>query len=60
MNIGPSSVANCGLIFVFDIRHPNRCIATEIRVNRCRLSATKNFEEQESPPEQCRGAAGPE
>jgi hypothetical protein len=30
-NTGPSSVANCGLTFVFDIRHPNRFIATMFR-----------------------------
>jgi hypothetical protein len=59
-NTGPSSVANYGLIFVFDIRHLNRYIATEIRVNRCRLSAARNFEEHESPPKQCRGIVGPE
>jgi hypothetical protein len=29
-----SSVANCGLIFVFDIRHPYWYIATGIRVNK--------------------------
>jgi hypothetical protein len=31
-NTGPSSVANCGLIVVFDIRHPNRPIATIFQV----------------------------
>jgi hypothetical protein len=31
MNTGPSSVANCGLTFVFDIRHLNWYIATKIR-----------------------------
>jgi hypothetical protein len=32
MNTGPSSVANCGLTFVFDIQHPNWYIATRIWV----------------------------
>jgi hypothetical protein len=31
MNTGPSGVANRGLTFVFDIRHPNRYMATKIR-----------------------------
>jgi hypothetical protein len=31
-NTGPSGVANHGLTFVFDIRHPNWYIATKIRV----------------------------
>jgi hypothetical protein len=30
-NTGPSGVANRGLTFVFDIRHPNWHIATKIR-----------------------------
>jgi hypothetical protein len=31
LHIGPSGVANRGLTFVFDIRHPNWYIATRIR-----------------------------
>jgi hypothetical protein len=31
MNTGPYSVANYGLTFVFDIRHPNWYIATKIQ-----------------------------
>jgi hypothetical protein len=59
-NAGPSSVANCGLIFIFDIRHPNRYIATKIHASWCRSSATRIFEEQGTPPEHSVGTAGPE
>jgi hypothetical protein len=31
MNIGPSGVANRGLTFVFDIRHPKQLISTVFR-----------------------------
>jgi hypothetical protein len=45
----PSSVANCGLTFVFDIRHPNWYIATRIWVTR--VSIRKDFGELKLPPE---------
>jgi hypothetical protein len=50
MNIGPSSIANCGLTFVFDIRHPNWYIATKIQVSRVSISVKPNFRELKVPP----------
>jgi hypothetical protein len=43
MNTGPSSVANSGLTFVFDIRHPNWYIATKIRALRVSMSIELAF-----------------
>jgi hypothetical protein len=46
-NTVPSSIANCGLTFVFDIRHPNWYIATKIQALRASMSielAFRNFE----------------
>jgi hypothetical protein len=40
---GPSSVANCGLTFVFDIRHPNWYIATKIRVIKNKYKCKTGF-----------------
>jgi hypothetical protein len=51
MNTGPSSVANCGFTFVFDIWYPNWYIATNIRVSRVSISITPNFGELEVTPE---------
>jgi hypothetical protein len=45
---GPSNVANCGLTFVFDIRHLNWYIAMRIRVTR--VSIRKDFGELKLPP----------
>jgi hypothetical protein len=39
----PSSVANRGLILVFDIRHPNWYIATRIRVNKNKYKRETGF-----------------
>jgi hypothetical protein len=46
-NAGPSSVANCGLTFVFDIRHPNWYTTTKIRALRVSVSVCieLNYEE---------------
>jgi hypothetical protein len=41
-NTGPSSVANCGLIFVFDIRYPNRPIAAVFREGMKALIARRD------------------
>jgi hypothetical protein len=45
-NTGPSGVANRGLTFVFDRRHPNWYIATKIRAYWLRSvdSSKKRFE----------------
>jgi hypothetical protein len=46
MNTGPSSIANYGLTFVFDIRHPNWYIATKIwvlRINISRFQGTGSY-----------------
>jgi hypothetical protein len=58
MNTGPSSVANCGLTCVFDIRHPNWYIATKIQVSRVSISIKPDFGELEVTPELRLGAAG--
>jgi hypothetical protein len=47
-NTGPSSVANCGLIIVFDIRHPNRPIATVFRAKMKALIA-RRYSRDENP-----------
>jgi hypothetical protein len=44
MNTGPSSVANRGLTFVFDIRHPNWYIATKIWALSVSISIDLNSE----------------
>jgi hypothetical protein len=44
MNTGPSGVANRGLIFVFDIRHPNWYITTKIRASSVSISRELNSE----------------
>jgi hypothetical protein len=51
MNTGPSSVANCGLTFVFDIRHLNWYIATKIQVLRVSESIELDFRELKAIPE---------
>jgi hypothetical protein len=48
---GPSSVANCGLIFIFVIRYPNWYIATKIRVIKNKYKRKTRFQELRSPPE---------
>jgi hypothetical protein len=48
---GLSSVANCGLTFVFDIRHPNWYIATRTWVTRVSISVRQDFGELRLPPE---------
>jgi hypothetical protein len=53
MNTGPSSIANCGLIFVFDIRHPNWYVATKIRALRASMSIELAFWNFEVIPEFC-------
>jgi hypothetical protein len=50
-NTGPSSVANCGLTFVFDIRHPNWYIATKIRALRVSISIELAFRNPKVIPE---------
>jgi hypothetical protein len=45
-NTGPSSVANCGLIIVFDIRHPNRSIATVFRAEMKALIARRDSRDE--------------
>jgi hypothetical protein len=51
MNTGLSSVANRGLSFVFDIRHPNWYIATRIRALRVSTSIELNSRELKFTPE---------
>jgi hypothetical protein len=51
MNTGPSSVANYGLTFVFDIRHPNWYIATKIWALRVSVSIELDFKELKVIPE---------
>jgi hypothetical protein len=46
MNTGPSSVANCGLIFVFDIQHPNRPIATIFQAKMKALIARRDSRDE--------------
>jgi hypothetical protein len=47
-NTGPSSIANCGLTIIFDVRHPNRYIAIVFQVNRSRLIVRRNFESRKT------------
>jgi hypothetical protein len=53
MNTRLSSIANCGLTFVFDIRHPNWYIATKIRALRVSMSIELAFRNFEVIPEFC-------
>jgi hypothetical protein len=52
-NARPSSVANCGFTFVFDIWHSNLYIATKIRTLRVSVSECieLNSEEPKFTPE---------
>jgi hypothetical protein len=43
MNTAPSGVANRGLTFVFDIRHPNWYIATKIQALSVSISIEFRF-----------------
>jgi hypothetical protein len=49
-NTGPSSVANCGLTFVFDIQHPNWYIATKIRALSVSMSIELDSKGLKSAP----------
>jgi hypothetical protein len=51
MNTRPSSIANCGLTFVFDIRHSNWHIATKIQALRVSISIELDFRELGVTPE---------
>jgi hypothetical protein len=50
MNTGPSSVANRGLTFIFDIRYLNWYIATRIRALRVSISIELYFRELKFTP----------
>jgi hypothetical protein len=49
-NTGLSSVTNCGLTFVFDIRHPNWYIATKIQTLSVSMSIELDSKGLKSAP----------